>query len=329
MRLKRIMAGLTLCLFLFSLTACGSAPEAEIKEGEATEQDTVRYEKLVTVEGLYTEDELQADETLVALTQTGLFKTESLEYSLCNIVWEPMTITDRYIDLVSSTDYGFVTSKPTNAAAEKEVSYTDEKSGETLTARLPLVSLAFKGKYNSKERLDVESVVLDNAVTDKGETSFGWAWREDLKIPLKATLTGEYLEFGKLYIPYDAKAPVFITFETAVLNSLGLDLEKYKITGSYWSGDVKTEDGVEVRYGCFTGERYCADFVAAYEGRLTLPDVQGCKATLVYEAFSEKDNAPTVLGVGGAFVLAIPLLTWFFIVRRKKDKKEEKENDKA
>ncbi|MEG2083236.1 MAG: hypothetical protein RRY38_01415, partial [Oscillospiraceae bacterium] len=141
MRLKNIMAGLTLCLFLFSLTACGNTPQAEITEGEATKNNTVRYEKLVTVEGLYTKNELQADETLETLTQTGLFSTENLEYALCDIIWEPMPITDRYIDLVSFTDYGFVTIKPTNSPAEKAVRYTDERSGETLSARLPLVSL--------------------------------------------------------------------------------------------------------------------------------------------------------------------------------------------
>lgn len=239
-----------------------------------------------------------------------------------------MTITNRYIDLTSSKDYGFVTNKPTNAATEKKVSFYDERSGETLTVRLPLVSLDFKGKHDSGDRTDIESIVLDSAITDKGAASFGWEWRDDLKIPLKATLTGEYLKFGKLYIPYDAKAPVYLTFEESVLNSLGLDLEKYRITGSYWSGDVKVEDGVEVRYGYFTGERYCADFVAVYEGRLTLPDVRGYKVPLVYEAFSEKDNAPAILGVGGAILLAIPLLTWFFIAHRKK-KKENGNNDKA
>ena len=329
MDLKRIMAGLALCLFLFSLMACGTQPQAEIEGGEATGGGMVRYTKTVTVEQLYDKDELQSEQTLEALTKTGLFSTDNLEYSLADIVWEPMTITGRYVELTSSNDYGFVTTKPSNAAAEKEVEYPDEGSGETLTVRLPLVSLGFKGEHDSGERLEVDSISLKGAITDKGESEYGWGWRDDLKIPLKATLTGEYLKFGKLYIPYSPAAPTYLTFETAVLNSLKLDTEKHRITGSHWSGDAKIENGEEVRYGYFTGERYCADYVAVYEGRLELPDVQGYKATLVYEAFAEKDvQGPVIVAGGSALVLAIPIVTWLLIAHRKK-KKENGTDEKA
>ena len=323
-RIKRFTAGLALCLLLFSFTACGVDPDAVESAGKTDEGDKL-YTQTVVVENIYQKDELTPDETMTALTRTGLFSAETLTYELTDIQWEQMTITGRSVELASCIDYGFTTGEPT-PPEQRSISYTDPRTGKAVSAQLPRVYFGINGGYDFGGRPVIDSEIAENAIVDEEpDTSYGWKWRDDLVIPCKATLTGEYLLFGDLYIPYGEAAPVYSGFDGAILLSLGLNTERYRITDSYWAGDARQENGVEVRYGNFTGERYCANFIAGYADTVKLPDCPGYRATITYTATHAPRFSTTELflfGLGG-LILAGSVVIVLAVLSKKRGKRKK------
>ncbi len=231
---------------------------------------------------------------------------------LSDVSYRDTIITNRTAELESTTQSGYVISHPA-VANSKTVSYTDEQTGQTVTAALPLTNFRMTTAYH---------------------------WEADVTVPMRVEVYDAtfYMLNGK-YVPYNDEKPALAGYEADILNVLNLPEASYRITDFVWEGDVYTENGVQYRNAAASGERYVAEYTAYYSDTVALPDANGYNATLTYSldsgdiehrikatAVYEKEESFPVVAVVITVVsiligIAIIILILYVIAKKKKDKK--------
>lgn len=241
-----------------------------------------------------------------------------LTVSLNKFEYSPTTIINRSEIVSAYTDFSYKTVKP-EPEKTKTIVYRDEASGKEITTTLQLKEL---------------------------KEADGWAWRNDVEIPLKFIVyDAEYYALGDALIPYNNDVPAIQGYEKDILHNLNLDTEKYRITNVCWDGEPYSVGEVKYRNAIATGERYAANYVAIYESRVSLPNVQGFNAKATYTNSVDVESgemqyqvkataiyapdytiAYTVAGVSLAviFIALFVVLILYFLGKKKK--KEEINN---
>ena len=314
---RKLITAATGCLFLLSLIF--TVPH--ILSGTASDRKGFNmYERVAETPCALTKEELVISPEL----SDGLYT-----YELYSVEYVPDTLTERCIELISVTDYGFTSEKP-KAPMYKSVVYHDEISGEDIYTELALSSVDLKLMSDTSSCIHASDSVAEAASVDNEldrdveeklsstapderreliERAYGWRFREDLSIDLYCEVGGEYLAFRDIFIPYDEKAPVYKSYESAILSSLKLDVSSCRITGSYWLDKGTLNDsGMLVRRGRYTGERLCANYTAIYTGICALPDTEGVKAICVYRYYEPADRRILIIPGGLLVIFSLSLI---------------------
>lgn len=192
--------------------------------------------------------------------------------------------------------------------------YTDTNTGKEITASLKLKSNKVNKQYWQ-------------AVNDLSGSVTGYD-------SLYYTLENSGTE-----IPKNEAEPVYKGYEKAILNSLNLSPDNYRITGAQWKGEAYTSGNKVCRDCTYTVEALVCDISAVYESEITLPDKIEYTATATYlnEKDSkvnllltyEKDNTTaTIIASTVIFLIILALLIaviLFYISKRKNGEIKNKE----
>lgn len=107
---------------------------------------------------------------------------------------------------------------------------------------------------------------------------------------VNAKFTGDpdvsYYKLGDIKIPNNPESPVFDGYQQILLQHLGYDSSKYRITSGKWTSDYKQENGQTVRYAQFSGLQSTADWTAYYTETITADSPQ----LATYDATAEYTN---------------------------------------
>lgn len=160
---------------------------------------------------------------------------------------------------------------------------------------------------------------------------------------LNGTVTGYdglyyNLQNSNVFIPKNDEKPNYSGFEDAILKSLNLNPDNYKIIGSSWNGETYFDSNGELCRSCiYEAQSLACNISAEYESEIKLPDTESYTALLTYldednsaveiELIYEK--APinkTAIAVGivaGILILSglIAVILMFLSKRRKSEKK--------
>ncbi len=200
--------------------------------------------------------------------------------------------------------------------------------------------------------------IPDSYTTDYTDTDTGSTITASIKLKSNKTdkqywqsvndLSGSVTGYDALYytlknsnteIPKNEAAPVYKGYEKAILNSLNLSPDNYRITGAQWKGEAYTSGNTVCRDCTYTVEALVCDISAVYESEITLPDKIEYTATATYlnEKDSkvnlvltyEKDNTAVTVIVSTAIGLVILALLiaviLFYISKRKNGEIKNKE----
>lgn len=264
----------------------------------------------IEIKDLY-EQNVEAEEEKTFVNTKG----KEVLGKLSDVSYSDTIITNRTAEIESTLKSGYVLSQPA-VANSKTVNYTDEQTGQTVTATLPLTNFQITTPYH---------------------------WVSDVTIPTRfEQYDSKYYLLNGRYVPYDNQKPALAGYEADILNVLNLPQESYRITDFVWTGDVYTENNVQYRDAVATGERYVAEYTAYYSDTVALPDANGYNATLTYAldsgdmeytikaaAVYEKLNTGLTpaqiitISVVGVFLLIILIVAILFVISKKKKSKEK------
>lgn len=277
---------------------------------ETVSETPVMETQTIEIKDLY-EQNIQAQQEESFMNAKG----QEVMGKLSDVSYSDTTITNRTVEVESTTQSGYVISQPT-AASSKTVNYADEPSGQTVTAVLPLTDFRVTVPYH---------------------------WEPDVTVPMRVEVYDStfYMLNGR-YVPYNDEKPALAGYEADILNVLDLPEASYRITDFVWTGDVYTENGVQYRNAAASGERYVAEYTAYYNDTVALPDANGYNATLTYSldsgdteytikatALYEKLNTGLTpaqiitISVVGVFLLVILIISILFVISKKKKSKEK------
>lgn len=150
----------------------------------------------------------------------------------------------------------------------------------------------FKTEYTDKETANVIEVQLN--LENANKSSSYWINTDGFN----GTVTGYdalfyNLDNSNVQIPKNDKTPNYKGYENAILKSLNLSSENYRITDSSWSGNAfYNSEGVLCRNCNYSIQIKVCDITAAYSGNVQLPDRITYTATSTYE--DEKNSKYTV-----------------------------------
>lgn len=204
----------------------------------------------------------------------------------------------------------------------------------------------------------LDYIIPDSYTTDYTDTDTGLKITAALKLKSSKTdkqywhsvndLTGSVTGYDALYytlknsnteIPKNEVAPVYQGYEKAILNSLNLSPDNYRITGAQWQGEAYTSGNTVCRNCTYTVEALVCDISAVYESEITLPDKIEYTATATYlnnkdskvnlVLTYEKDNTAVTIIASTAIGLVILALLiaviLFYISKRKNGEIKNKE----
>lgn len=255
-----------------------------------------------TVERLVmTKDEVNPESTM-QLNING----ESVTVYLKDITYEESPVTGRTTNITDFEEYKDLTSEPKNVPKTKEVKYTDEYTGKTISVNLELSGI--------------------QKISDP-------VWKEDLKEEFTVEGYGaDYYDMSGHPIPHTEERPDFTGKEDLLYKRFELDKKSNVIQSIAWKGEPYTKNGVLCRDVLVTGKRLVGTWKAKYiNDNVSLPDATGYKAYINYEsktslteveykihavAYYERvsNYKYYVLGVAGIYIAVI----LFLIVKYKK-----------
>lgn len=201
------------------------------------------------------ETELPWSETFPRAEAT--LEQDGITYHLKNIMIEEEALTGRKAEVEKQVMYRGYMETP-DVAELHSTKYHDEKTGETVTALLPLRHI--RKIYT--------------------------VWRDDVSFTLRIDdVTADYYQLGEKLIIME-ELPDAEEYPE-VLKLLELDEESYRIESLWWADEEH-----KTIYG--RGSRYASDYMAVYEGEAMLPDIDGFRGTAVYHAEWEEDTGESV-----------------------------------
>ena len=242
-------------------------------------------------------------------------------YNLVDVKYTDNIVSDRKQNVTAYTEYSNYTQRP-SAPPTKEVSFTDEVTGESQTVILPIINIQ---RVNS----------LD--------------WRPCNDIPITVNVyNADIYQVGNKFAEYNEAKPAFNGFETEILTYANLPSSLYRIVDFNWSGDSYADNGTVKRNAIATGQQYCATYRAIYGGNVNLDDISKFNATALYEASVTKDSdtkktyevegvakyniatdeksviekiAPFI--IGGVLLISLTVAVILFIISKKNKLKEK------
>ena len=145
---------------------------------------------------------------------------------------------------------------------------------------------------------------------------------------------------SNVQIPKNAESPNFKGYENAILKSLNLNSDNYRITGASWNGEAYyNSDNILCRNCTYSLQLRVFDATAIYESEINLPDKVTYTAistyadedadklilSLNYEQV--KDNTKTIVIGAVLGVLVLSLLIAAVLIYLSRHKKEVDKND--
>lgn len=146
------------------------------------------------------------------------------------------------------------------------------------------------------DRVTGKNITSDLQIKDTEKSSAYWIKSNNLE----GTVTGYNGLYYRLkdsneLIPKSEEKPLFSGYERAILESLKLDSENYRITNSYWSGDTYYDSEGRLCRNCiYETEALVCDIHAIYEDELLLPDAVSYTAAATY---IDEDNSKIALNL--------------------------------
>ncbi len=206
--------------------------------GEVSYEVAEIMEVMGTYRELATEDKEDISETIEYMGSNG--KTYLLEVQDM-IPWSEKTAIQ--VPVREEVKYLNQTEKP-EILTEKEILYYDENTG--------------------KDEV-VTGLLKDWQITDSR-----WQQAE----PIKGIFTGNSENvsvwsiegFQDVCVAQDAATPAWAGYEQDVVQILGLDSSRYRVTGARWDGAAKKEGEILIRKAFYDCEAYVSDYLAVYEG---------------------------------------------------------------
>ena len=360
--MKRKYLGVALALIISAqmlLAGCnGTSTEATLTNSPQAEGDIVRTETFTTTDTTFqydfpsTIDEggkynlksveyrilsteyLKRDEPLVqSITFTDLYTKnaaagdtieiekdgQSVQGTLDSIIYTPKTVTNRKATVTAYTDFDYKTITP-SPAATKTVPYYDPILQREVMVELQLQEL------------------------QEADT---WDWRPDVEIPAKFQIyNAEYYVLGDQLIPHDDDKPALQGHENLILDQLGLDREKYRLTTIEWTSEPYYVGEVLYRDAMIAGESYTANYIAKYESVVELPDAPGFDAVATYKTatdtlsgitsytveakaiYSPDNTTLLIIGIAvGVLLFAVVIVLTIYIIAKRNRKPREKKQE--
>lgn len=222
---------------------------------------------------------------------------------------------------------------------------TDDKRAKTISEKvtyenIPLdyeIPKTYTVQYFDEETNSSITAELKLKSTDK--SAFFWIHANNLN----GTVTGYdslyyNLQNSNVFIPKNDKKPNYSGFEDAILKSLNLNPDNYKIIGSSWNGETYFDSNGELCRNCiYEAQSLACNISAEYESEIKLPDTESYTALLTYldednsavEIELTYEKAPinkTAIAVGivaGILILSglIAVILMFLSKRKKSEKK--------
>lgn len=102
----------------------------------------------------------------------------------------------------------------------------------------------------------------------------------------------DYYLLGGKQVPFNADRPEIEGCQEQLLQEIGVEPERYRITGVSWAGPPYLEEGGELcRDAAVTGEKQVADYLVTYGGTAVFPEKEGFRCRAVYRSFdAEPEN---------------------------------------
>lgn len=189
-----------------------------------------------------------------------------------------------------------------------QTEYKDKETDKAVTASLKLVSVSKSNPY----WIDTNS--MEGTVTGYDALVYD-------------------LTNSSVQIPKNTESPNFKGYENAILKSLNLNSDNYRITGASWSGEAYyNSDNVLCRNCTYSLQLRVYDATAIYEAKINLPDKitytaistyadeEADKLVLSFNYEQVKDNTKTIVigTVLGILVLSLLIAAVLIYLSRKK-----------
>lgn len=202
------------------------------------------------------------------------------------------------------TDYSFPESYQTE--------YADKETDRKITASLKLISV------NKSNPYWIDTSAMEGIVTGYDALVY--------------TLANSNMQ-----IPKNTEKPNYKGYENAILKSLNLSSNNYRITGAAWSGEAYyNSDSILCRNCTYSVQLKVCDAMAVYESKIDLPDKVTYTAVSTYEDEAAgklvlslnyeqvKDNTKTIVigAVLGILVLSVLIAAVLIYLSRKKKSEE-------
>lgn len=263
-----------------------------------------------------TEDKLQNKNYTASVTVTNP-DDNSQKGTLVNTVFEESKDSNRKTSVSKTAKY---TAVPLDYAIPQNLNteYQDKETGQTVQAELKLTGNSKSSSYW------IKSDDLKGSVTDYDALVYT-------------------LNNSNVQIPKNTNQPNYKGYESAILKSLGLDEDIYRITGAAWSGEAYSDSkGVTCRDCIYQAQMKVCDINAVYSAEINLPDKTTYSAISTYEddANSTYDIkvtyqelpakiSPVVIAVGvilGILILSGLMAAILIYLSKKKNKETTSDN---
>lgn len=318
---------LSLSLLLAGMAAAGgrtawagARPEAGNQEGQYARVQEVEKAELTIWTPLLFEDQ-------ESYVPDGIYTDETgSRYWLKEWELEPELIPARTMEIKRDLQYEGVEGDG-QIPPEIPVSVTDSITGEEVKKECPIFKTECQREF----------------------------WSSDFSFTaIFHSYDADYYLIGGKRVPFNADRPEIEGCKAQLLQEIGVDPEKYRITGAYWDGaPYAGEAGELCRNAVITGEKKLSDYLVTYAGTVTFPEKEGFRCRAVYRSFEAEpehwypaqeaetealisrnraDNRhlvfqKTIILTVSLLAVAVILLVLLLLLRHLQKRKGEKENE--
>ncbi|MGO5549726.1 hypothetical protein ACTQW9_10680 [Lachnospiraceae bacterium LCP19S3_B12] len=241
-------------------------PETVTEDGKAWQLTDVTYEvedtrpvtEEETMEQIVTSDPVPASEDL---RPPEHFTKDEILWELTDVSYTDTLLREAHTQAVEAQETYEPGIEPETILQTKDVTVTDEVTGEEITVSCDLYRVEESGRQTVYNTLPLVFYEYD---------------------------AGGYLFAGQIIVPND-QAPALAGYETALLEEAGYDPAVWTVTGYSWSGEPYYLDGQLIREGSASIQSRQPVYTAYYSGSIQTEEEKGVYYTAAYIGIKKQE----------------------------------------